>query len=157
MLLEGSFVKDIEKWMDALKVTRRQTIRDGNLQVATKSGYCIINWPVVYISHHYHATIMKPMCDNESMVNVVLIFRLLFLLQQIHEKVVQFILSAATIPTMGTRSVHRYITKRFPQVSDVTAYTLAQHTPRCFLCIQKNIFIPELACYINVRIMCWVS
>jgi hypothetical protein len=66
MLLEGSYKKDIEKVLAALKVTRRHKIRDGLLKV--------------------------------------------------HERYVQFILSAATIPTHGKLSVEKYIESHFPKV-----------------------------------------
>ncbi len=66
MLLEGSFGKDISSVLDALKVTRRGLIRDGELKV--------------------------------------------------HERYVQFILSAATIPTYGKLSVANFIKDHFPKV-----------------------------------------
>lgn len=67
MLLEGSYKKDIEKIMAALKVVRRSQIKEGLLKV--------------------------------------------------HENSVQYILSAATIPSHGKLSVERMIRSLFPKVS----------------------------------------
>ncbi len=63
MLLEGSYVADVEKILNALKVTRRVMIKNKEVKV--------------------------------------------------HESVVQHILSAATLPTYGERSMEKYINKRY--------------------------------------------
>lgn len=67
MLLDGSYLRDVEKILERLKLVRRAMVQEGLLRA--------------------------------------------------HERTVQYVLSAATIPTMGTKSIDRYAKKAFPHVS----------------------------------------
>jgi superfamily II DNA/RNA helicase len=80
MLLEGSYQRDVEKLMDAFKVTRRQMIRDGEIQV--------------------------------------------------HTSILQCILSAATLPSYGMRSMEKYIERMFPLAKWISNEHLHKHHPR---------------------------
>ena len=80
MLLEGSYLKDIEKIVDAFKVTRRRMIQMGEIQV--------------------------------------------------HTSTVQYILSAATLPSVGMRSIEKYIEERFPRAKWISNAHLHKHHPR---------------------------
>jgi len=84
MLLEGSYLHDVEQIFDALRLTRRQLVRNGDLLV--------------------------------------------------HEKWTQFILSAATIPSFGLKSIQAYVKKRFPEASILRSDFLHAHHP----CIVQN-------------------
>ena len=95
MLLDGSYLRDVEKVLDALKIVRRGLIREGLVQV----------------------------CFQFSPFDVILLWCHLYFLPlpisrtlQVHEQVTQFVLSAATIPSFGLKSVQKYIQKRFPRV-----------------------------------------
>jgi len=79
MLLEGSYLHDVEQIFDALRLTRRQLVRNGDLLV--------------------------------------------------HEKWTQFILSAATIPSFGLKSIQAYVKKRFPEALILRSDFLHAHHP----------------------------
>eukprot|EP01035_Chromulina_nebulosa_P021507 gene21507-27850_t len=53
---------------------------------------------------------------------------------KVHEDILQHILVAATIPTYGVKSIHSYITQRFPKAKRITQEYLHEHHPR----IQQN-------------------
>jgi len=80
MLLEGSYLVDIERILDAFKLTRREKIR---------SGECAV-----------------------------------------HEVTLQNILSAATLPSAGLRSMEKYIENRYPRAIRVSNEHLHRHHPR---------------------------
>ena len=80
MLLEGSFVKDVEKLLEAFKLTRRESIRRGDIGI--------------------------------------------------NDKVVQYVLSAATLPTYGLKSMDAYISKKFPLSVRLTSEHLHHHHPQ---------------------------
>lgn len=80
MLLEGSYLPDVEKVLDAFKLIRRQMIREGEIQV--------------------------------------------------HSTVLQNILSAATLPSYGMRSMEKYIESRFPRAKWISNEHLHKHHPR---------------------------
>mmetsp|Transcript_10404 Transcript_10404/g.15822 ORF Transcript_10404/g.15822 Transcript_10404/m.15822 type:complete len:490 (-) Transcript_10404:114-1583(-) len=80
MLLEGSFRRDVDRILEALKVTHRRAIREGRVRV--------------------------------------------------HEPTVQFVLSAATLPSQGSLSVERSIASFFPRALRVTSDHLHRHHPR---------------------------
>lgn len=90
MLLEGNFGRDISSVLDALKVTRRGLIGDGELKV--------------------------------------------------HESYVQFILSAATIPTHGKLSIANFIKSHFPKAISIRNNHFHKHHPRIQ---QKFIELPD--------------
>ena len=80
MLLDGGYKKDLEKILDAFKVTRRRMIK-----------------------------------NNEITVN---------------DKILQVILSAATLPSMGELSIDNYVKKRFPKAVRISNHYLHKHHPR---------------------------
>lgn len=90
MLLEGSYLKDIEKIVDAFKVTRRKMIQMGEIQV--------------------------------------------------HTSTVQYILSAATVPSVGMRSIEKYIEERFPRAKWISNMHLHKHHPRI---VQSFHYLPH--------------
>jgi superfamily II DNA/RNA helicase len=49
---------------------------------------------------------------------------------QVHTSVVQHILSAATLPSIGMRSIERYIEDRFPRAKWISNQHLHKHHPR---------------------------
>lgn len=79
MLLEGSYLHDVEQIFDALRLTRRQLVRNGDILV--------------------------------------------------HEKWTRFILSAATIPSFGLKSIQAYVKKRFPEALILRSDYLHAHLP----------------------------
>ena len=58
-------------------------------------------------------------------------------LRQVHERIVQFVLAAATIPTSGTLSVDRYISRRFPMVR-LHEYPPPLYLPVCPVSVVSN-------------------
>ena len=80
MLLEGSYLPDVERVLDAFKFIRREMIGEGQVQV--------------------------------------------------HESILQHILSAATLPSYGLRSIERYIERRYPRAIKVSNSHLHKHHPR---------------------------
>ncbi len=80
MLLDGSYVIDVEKILDAFKVIRRNMIREQKLGL-----------------HDYHT---------------------------------QVILSAATLPSRGEKSIKKFISKKFPNAIHISNSHLHQHHPR---------------------------
>lgn len=80
MLLDGSYVIDVEKILDAFKVIRRNMIKEQKLGL-----------------HDYHT---------------------------------QVILSAATIPSSGEKSIKKFISKKFPNSINISNSHLHQHHPR---------------------------
>lgn len=80
MLLDGAYLDEIDAILDEFKLSRRQKIRNGQLEV--------------------------------------------------NDHTVQHVLSAATIPTMGLRSIESYIKQRFPLAKRITHSYLHCHHPR---------------------------
>lgn len=80
MLLDGSYITDIEKILDAFKVIRRNMIKEQQLGL-----------------HDYNT---------------------------------QVILSAATLPSRGEKSIKKFIAKKFPNSINISNSHLHQHHPR---------------------------
>ena len=80
MLFEGSYLRDAEKVLEAFKLTRRESIRQGHIGI--------------------------------------------------NDKVVQYVLSAATLPTFGLKSMDAYISKKFPLSVRVSNEHLHRHHPQ---------------------------
>lgn len=97
MLLEGSYLGDVEKVLDAFKFIRREMIHEGEIEV--------------------------------------------------HETVLQHILSAATLPSYGLRSMEKYIERRYPRAVKVSNLHLHQHHPcihqKYFRVSQDSVLAPE--------------
>lgn len=56
MLLDGSYLKDVETIMDALKVTRRGLIKEGILQVLSiRNTYPFLLFPCTVIFATYNS------------------------------------------------------------------------------------------------------
>jgi len=110
MLLDGSYLKDVEKILDALKVVRRGLIREGLVKVSKKFDILLSNSVRPIVPAHMHLLTLN-------------IFK-------VHEQVTQFVLSAATIPSFGLKSVKAYIQKKFPRV---TNHSIAFHVFLLFL------------------------
>ncbi len=80
MLLEGSYLNDVEKVLDAFRLTRRGQIKSGEIGI--------------------------------------------------NDKTTQFVLSAATLPTYGLKSMESYVKKKFPEATRVTNDHLHMHHPQ---------------------------
>jgi superfamily II DNA/RNA helicase len=80
MLLEGSYLSDVEKVLEAFRLTRREQIRSGEIGI--------------------------------------------------NDKTVQYVLSAATLPTYGLKSMDSYIKKKFPEATTVSNDYLHKHHPQ---------------------------
>lgn len=80
MLLEGSYLRDVENVLSAFKLVRREMIGAGEIKV--------------------------------------------------HETVLQQILSAATLPSYGLRSMDKYVEYNFPRAVKVSSTFLHKHHPR---------------------------
>ena len=80
MLLEGSYLRDVEKVLDAFRLMRREQIRNGEIGI--------------------------------------------------NDKTVQFVLSAATLPTYGLKSMDSYVKKKFPSATRITNDHLHMHHPQ---------------------------
>lgn len=97
MLLEGSYLGDVENVLDAFKFIRREMIHDGEIEV--------------------------------------------------HETVLQHILSAATLPSYGLRSMEKYIERRYPRAVKISNLHLHQHHPcihqKYFRMSQDSVLAPE--------------
>lgn len=80
MLLEGSYLRDVEKVLEAFRLTRREQVRSGEIGM--------------------------------------------------NDKTTQFVLSAATLPTYGLKSMDSYIKKKFPEAVRVSNDHLHKHHPQ---------------------------
>jgi hypothetical protein len=92
MLLDGAFLRELEKVLDAAKIVRRGMIRRGELQVFGVCG-------------------MSAACRARLTATIVRTPT-----YQVHEKHTQFVLAAATLPSAGKKSVADYVRSRFPNV-----------------------------------------
>jgi hypothetical protein len=99
MLLEGSYLGDVEKVLESFRLIRREMIRGGEINV------------IKLIAFHC--------CHANDLSAFNLIFDTLVTLHspQINDRVLQNILVAATLPSYGLRSIEKYIEKRFPLVN----------------------------------------
>lgn len=137
MLLEGGYKKDIEKAFDAFKILRRRLINTAEMKVNTGFSYSsmhgyhrfdslhiIIYIPRTnYIDMPYFISYHIPYHIMSDILTHVMSY-------QPHERVVQFILSAATLSSHGKLSVDRYISNRFPRAKKLTTTDFHKHHPR---------------------------
>jgi hypothetical protein len=102
MLLEGSYLGDVEKVLESFRLIRREMIRGGEINVIKST-----------------LPFIQPCCHANDLSAFNLIFDTLVTLHspQINDRVLQNILVAATLPSYGLRSIEKYIEKRFPLVN----------------------------------------
>ena len=118
MLLEGSYVTDVETVLNAFKVARRHRIREGEVQVRILQLLLIPPWMtnqiLIYVLLYVPPTLTSPLSVSTRTLRATMARYLTTF--QINERTLQVILSAATLPSYGLRSIEKYIQQRFPEV-----------------------------------------
>lgn len=112
MLLEGSYLGDVEKVLESFRLIRREMIRGGEINVSTPT------LPFI----HFIDMELACLLSIESVIpdlTLSLLFPFIIFFPQINDRVLQNILVAATLPSYGLRSIEKYIEKRFPLVNIV--------------------------------------
>ena len=112
MLLEGSYLGDVEKVLESFRLIRREMIRGGEINVSTST------LPFIRFIDMELACLLS----IESVIpdlTLSLLFPFIIFFPQINDRVLQNILVAATLPSYGLRSIEKYIEKRFPLVNIV--------------------------------------
>lgn len=112
MLLEGSYLGDVEKVLESFRLIRREMIRGGEINVSTST---------LPFSHFIDME-LACLLSIESVIpdlTLSLLFPFIIFFPQINDRVLQNILVAATLPSYGLRSIEKYIEKRFPLVNNV--------------------------------------
>ena len=145
MLLEGSYLGDVEKVVESFRLIRRDMIRGGEINVKAhlelhcllpnkETDICPLNRCAVlsqssqtHISS-YHIRRSFILTFFFIFLYPIFVYHLCFFLHpfktedfisvywQINDRVLQNILVAATLPSYGLRSIEKYIEKRFPLV-----------------------------------------
>ena len=80
------------------------------------------------------------MSDVEQVLNALKVIRRGMIRNgevMVHESVVQHILSAATLPTYGERSMEKYIAKRYPEAIKISNEHLHKHHPQITQTFEK--------------------